>query len=53
MAATTYADVSWKRMSNAVERDLMDVGLVDRTWLPKVPATLRPRLQELLDHPEG
>jgi hypothetical protein len=34
-------------------RDLMDVGLVDASWLEKVPATLRPRLQELLDNPEG
>ena len=34
-------------------RDLMDVGLVDASWLEKVPATLRPRWQELLDTPEG
>ena len=34
-------------------RDLMDVGLVAASWLEKVPATLRPRLQELLDNPEG
>ena len=34
-------------------RDLMDVGLVDANWLEKVPAALRPRLQELLDNPEG
>ncbi|MDD5139120.1 MAG: hypothetical protein PHY43_02535 [Verrucomicrobiales bacterium] len=34
-------------------RDLMDVGLVDASWLDKVPATLRSRLQELLDTPEG
>jgi hypothetical protein len=34
-------------------RDLLDVGLVDAGWLEKVPATLRPRLQELLDNPEG
>ena len=34
-------------------RDLPDVGLVDAGWLEKVPATLRPRLQELLDNPEG
>jgi len=34
-------------------RDLMDVGLVDAGWLEKVPVTLRPRLQELLDNPEG
>jgi hypothetical protein len=34
-------------------RDLIEVGLVDATWLDRVPASLRPRLQELLDHPEG
>jgi hypothetical protein len=34
-------------------RDLLDVGLMDTGWLDKVPATLRPRLQELLDNPEG
>ncbi len=51
MPITTYADVSWERMSNAI--NLIDVGLVDETWLPALPAPLRPRLQELLDHPEG
>jgi hypothetical protein len=34
-------------------RDLMDVGLVDKSWLERVPAALRTRLQELLDNPEG
>jgi hypothetical protein len=34
-------------------RDLMDVGLVDQSWLPEIPAPLRSRLQELLDNPEG
>lgn len=34
-------------------RDLMDVGLVDASWLEHVPAALRSRLQELLDNPEG
>jgi len=34
-------------------RDLIEVGLVDDSWLPRVPELLRPRLQELLDHPEG
>lgn len=34
-------------------RDLIEVGLVDRSWLPRIPELLRPRLQELLDHPEG
>jgi len=27
--------------------------LVDADWLNRVPIVLRPRLQELLDNPEG
>jgi len=34
-------------------RDLMGVGLVDASWLERVPPALRTRLQELLDNPEG
>jgi hypothetical protein len=34
-------------------RDLIDVGLVDASWLTKMPAALRSRLAELLDNPEG
>ncbi len=35
-------------------RDLMDVGLVDESWLEQpMPAALQARLQELLDNPEG
>ena len=34
-------------------RDLMDVGLVNASWLERVPVSLRSRLQELLDSPEG
>ena len=35
-------------------RDLIDVGLVDESWLKQpMPAALRARLQELLDNPEG
>jgi len=34
-------------------RDLMEVGLVDESWLERIPAGLRTRLQELLDNPEG
>ena len=34
-------------------RDLMAVGLVNDSWLDRVPAPLRSRLQELLDNPEG
>lgn len=34
-------------------RDLMSVGLVDKSWLKRVPTALQGRLQELLDNPEG
>ncbi len=34
-------------------RDMLDVGLLDATWLPRLPAELSPRLKELLDTPEG
>lgn len=33
-------------------RDLIELGLVDSTWLGLVPEEVRPRLGELLDHPE-
>lgn len=34
-------------------RDLIEVGLIDTSWLQRLPPALRSRLQELLDHPEG
>lgn len=34
-------------------RDLADVGLVDNTWLERLPPELAARLKELLDNPEG
>lgn len=34
-------------------RDLIDVGLVDATWVPRLPADLGQRLQHLLDTPDG
>lgn len=34
-------------------RDLIGVGLVNESWLAKVPTPLRSRLKELLDNPEG
>ncbi|MDE3067503.1 MAG: hypothetical protein KGJ60_08125 [Verrucomicrobiota bacterium] len=34
-------------------RDLIDVGLIDKTRLERVPASLHPRLRELLQNPEG
>jgi hypothetical protein len=34
-------------------RDLIGVGLVDATWIDRVPQELAPRLQQLLASPEG
>jgi hypothetical protein len=34
-------------------RDLIDVQLVDATWLDRLPSELAVRLQELLDNPDG
>jgi len=32
--------------------DMLDVGLLDASWLARLPLPLATRLQELLDHPE-
>lgn len=34
-------------------RDLIDVGLVDSSWISRLPADLARRLQQILDTPEG
>jgi hypothetical protein len=34
-------------------RDLIEVGLVDRAWIPQLPPMLADRLQTILDTPEG
>jgi hypothetical protein len=34
-------------------RDLIDVGLVDRDWIGRLPTELGDRLRQLLDNPEG
>jgi hypothetical protein len=34
-------------------RDLVDVGLLDRSWLTRIPAELSNRLEQILDTPEG
>lgn len=34
-------------------RDLIDVGLVDPSWVAKLPAALSVRLQQLIDTPNG
>ena len=34
-------------------RDMIDVGLIDATWPARLPPEIAPRLQALLDNPEG
>ena len=34
-------------------RDMLDVGLIDASWLPRLPAELAARLKTLIDTPEG
>jgi hypothetical protein len=34
-------------------RDMIEVGLVDASWLARLPAELASRLKELLDNPDG
>jgi len=33
--------------------DFIEVGLIDATWIPRLPVDLAARLQELLDNPDG
>ena len=44
---------SFRRKDQMHLLDLIDVGLIDASWRDRLPAELAPRLQELLDNPEG
>jgi hypothetical protein len=48
MKLTSYRDKDRMHL-----RDMIDVGLIDETWLSRLPAELSPRLKELLDNPES
>ena len=50
--------VAMKLMSNRRKdqvhiQDMIGVGLVDASWLPKLPPELAERLQQILDTPDG
>ncbi len=34
-------------------RDFLDVGLIDATWIERLPTELSERLQPILDDPQG
>jgi hypothetical protein len=44
---------SFRLLDKVNLRDLLDVALIDPTWLPRFPDDLRKRLQELIDTPNG
>jgi hypothetical protein len=44
---------SFRRKDQVHIQDLLDVGLVDDSWLKRLPPQLAGRLQELIDTPEG
>lgn len=48
MKLTSYRDKDRTHL-----RDLIDVGLLDSSWVTRLPIELAPRLQQLLDTPEG
>lgn len=43
---------SFRRKDQVHLLDMLDVGLIDRTWLNRLPQELAVRLQELLDQPD-
>jgi hypothetical protein len=45
--------LSNKLVDKVYVRDLIDVGLIDASWLPKLPADLAERLKNILDTPDG
>ena len=44
---------SFRRKDQVHVLDLLEVGLVDASWVERLPAELATRLQELLDTPDG
>jgi hypothetical protein len=44
---------AFRRKDQVHVLDMIDVGLVDETWLPRLPEPLADRLKSLLEDPEG
>ncbi len=44
---------SWRDKDRTHLRDMIEVGLIDATWPPRLPLPLGERLQNLLDNPNG
>jgi hypothetical protein len=44
---------SFRRKDQVHLQDMIDVGLIDPTWIPRLPTALAAKLQHLIDTPEG
>ena len=53
VALVTMKLTSYRRKDQVHLLDMLEIGQIDATWLERVPETLRPRLQALLDDPHG
>ncbi len=52
-ALVTMKLTSNRRKDQVHLLDMMEIGMLDESWLERVPISLRDRLQALLDDPEG
>lgn len=52
-ALVRMKSTSFRRKDQLHLLDQVAVGLMDSTWLPRLPAELAPPLQHLLDTPDG
>lgn len=53
LALVTMKLTSYRRKDQVHLLDMIEIGQLDATWLPRVPPSLRQRLQDLLDDPDG
>ena len=52
-ALVTMKLTSYRDKDRVHLRDMMEIGQLDETWLSQVPPSLRQRLQDLLNDPDG
>lgn len=53
LALITMKLTSYRDKDKVHLRDMIEIGQLDESWLDRVPASLRERLQTLLDDPDG
>jgi hypothetical protein len=52
-ALITMKLTSYRRKDQVHLLDMIEIGQLDASWLDRVPSSLRQRLQDLLDDPDG